>query len=57
MSPIAVVLIGRFDEEVGCAGRATFIVDKAGILRWKVENAIPDARSLDEYTRVLDGLP
>jgi peroxiredoxin len=44
---------GVFDEERGCAGRSTFIVDKAGTLRWTVHNAMPDARDLEEQARVL----
>jgi alkyl hydroperoxide reductase subunit AhpC len=33
--------------------RGTYIIDKAGVVRWKVENAIPDARDLDEYRKAL----
>lgn len=42
-----------FSEEIGAALRGTFIIDRAGILRWKVVNAIPDARDLDTYRKVL----
>ncbi len=44
---------GIFNEKVGCSGRATFIIDKHGVLRWYVENEIPQARNLDDYRRVL----
>ena len=44
---------GIFNEKVGCSGRATFIIDRDGVLRWKVQNAIPEARSLDDYRAVL----
>ncbi len=45
---------GVFDEERGCAVRGTFVVDRAGVLRWRVVNAIPDARDTAEYERVLE---
>ncbi|MCO5993614.1 peroxiredoxin [Actinoallomurus rhizosphaericola] len=44
---------GIFDEERGVATRGTYIIDKTGVVRWKVENAIPDARDLDEYRKAL----
>ena len=44
---------GVFDAERGCAARSTFIVDRRGVLRWSVHNAMPDARDLDEQVRVL----
>ncbi len=47
---------GIFNERAGCSGRATFIIDRNGILRWQVENAIGKARDLDEYRKVLAGL-
>ncbi|GAA4242639.1 peroxiredoxin [Actinomadura meridiana] len=47
---------GVFDEEKGLARRGTFIIDTEGVVRWKVVNAIPDARDIDEYRRVLAGL-
>src|SRR5262245_61400451 len=39
---------GIFNEKAGCSGRATFIVDRDGILRWQVENEIPQARNIDD---------
>ncbi len=47
---------GIFDEGRGCALRGTYIVDKEGILRWQVANAIGDARSNDEYKAALAAL-
>lgn len=44
---------GIFNEKAGCSGRATFIIDREGILRWQVENAIPRARDAGEYRKVL----
>jgi mycoredoxin-dependent peroxiredoxin len=45
-----------FDEEVGCSGRASFVVDRQGVVRWTVQHPIPQARDLDEYLAVLAGL-
>ncbi|MFD9107207.1 MULTISPECIES: peroxiredoxin [Streptomyces] len=47
---------GVFDAEKGCAVRGTFIVDKEGVVRWSVVNALPDARDLNEYLAALDTL-
>ena len=47
---------GIFNEEIGIAGRATFIVDREGIIRWRVTNAIGEARSLDAYRKALTDL-
>ncbi|MET4926092.1 peroxiredoxin [Streptomyces sp. PSRA5] len=47
---------GIFDEDKGCALRGTFIIDKAGIVRWSVVNALPDARDLDDYVKALAAL-
>ncbi|MEU8541027.1 peroxiredoxin [Streptomyces sp. NPDC048717] len=44
---------GVLDEDKGCAVRGTFVVDKAGVLRWSVVNALPDARDLDDYVKAL----
>lgn len=46
-------LYGVFDEEKGLARRGTFIIDKAGVVRWKVVNAIPEARDLEDYRKAL----
>ncbi|MFC5181576.1 peroxiredoxin [Actinomadura harenae] len=47
---------GVFDEERGLARRGTFVIDKEGVVRWTVVNAIPDARDLDEYRKALAAL-
>jgi mycoredoxin-dependent peroxiredoxin len=44
---------GVFDEAKGCALRGTFVIDKAGTVRWSVVNGLPDARDEQEYLRVL----
>lgn len=47
---------GVFDEAKGLALRGTFIIDTEGVVRWRVVNAIPDARDIDEYREALAGL-
>ncbi len=47
---------GVFDEALGLAVRGTFIIDKQGIVVYRVINAIPDARDPDEYRKVLAAL-
>ncbi|MFJ8665527.1 peroxiredoxin [Streptomyces sp. NPDC003027] len=47
---------GVFDEDKGCAVRGTFIIDKDGVVRWSVVNALPDARDLNDYLKALDTL-
>jgi mycoredoxin-dependent peroxiredoxin len=48
---------GVFDEDRGCADRSTYIVDKGGLVRWSVHNAMPDARDLREQASVLAAIP
>jgi mycoredoxin-dependent peroxiredoxin len=43
----------NFNEKLGCSGRATFVVDREGTLRWLVENEIPQARNLNDYRKVV----
>ena len=38
---------------MGVAKRGTFVIDKAGVVRWSVVNNIPDARDQDAYAAVL----
>lgn len=45
-----------FDERVGCAQRSSYIVDKEGIVRWSVHNAMPDGRDLGEHLTQLQAL-
>ncbi|MEV7026042.1 peroxiredoxin [Kitasatospora sp. NPDC093558] len=47
---------GVFDEEKGCALRGSFVIDKAGVVRWSIVNGLPDARDEQEYLRVLASL-
>ncbi|WP_370412496.1 peroxiredoxin [Streptomyces fradiae] len=47
---------GVFDEDKGCAVRGTFVIDRAGTVRWSVVNALPDARDADAYAKALAAL-
>jgi peroxiredoxin len=47
---------GVFEPTVGVALRGTFVIDKAGVLRWTVTNAIGDARDLDDVRAALAAL-
>lgn len=47
---------GVFDDERGCAMRASFLVDAEGVIRWSVSNAPPTARDVHDYRRALDEL-
>ncbi|MFC8507474.1 peroxiredoxin [Streptomyces sp. NPDC057411] len=47
---------GVLDEDKGCAVRGTFVIDKAGMVRWSVVNALPDARDLDDCVKALAAL-
>jgi mycoredoxin-dependent peroxiredoxin len=49
-------LYGVFDPERGIAIRGTFIIDKEGVVRWKVVNPTPQARDLAEYSKALAAL-
>jgi peroxiredoxin len=44
---------GVFDADRGCALRGTFVVDRAGVIRWSVVNPIPEARNPDDYAEAL----
>ena len=44
---------GVFDEEKGCAVRATFVIDRQGVVRWSVVNPVPDARDPADYLKAL----
>ncbi|MFI1578815.1 peroxiredoxin [Embleya sp. NPDC055664] len=47
---------GVFAEDKGCALRASFVIDRGGVIRWSVVNAMPDARDRTEYHRALAAL-
>jgi mycoredoxin-dependent peroxiredoxin len=42
-----------FDQSLGCAVRATFVIDRAGVIGWTVRNEIPDARQISDYLTAL----
>jgi peroxiredoxin len=42
-----------FDERKGSPYRSSYVVDKAGLVRWAVHNASADSRDLDEHLRQL----
>lgn len=44
---------GAFDETLGVAGRATYVIDRAGTIRWTVQSAIADARDITGYLTAL----
>ena len=44
---------GVFDEAKGIATRGTFVIDKNGIVRWRVVNPIPQARDIADYQKAL----
>ena len=44
---------GVFDEEDGYADRGTFIIDKQGVVRWKVVAPVLQARDTADYQKVL----
>ena len=47
---------GVFNEDRGIAVRGTFIIDKDGVVRWKVVNPIPQARDIADYQKALTAL-
>ncbi|MBV9094446.1 MAG: peroxiredoxin [Streptosporangiaceae bacterium] len=49
-------LYGVFSPERGVSTRGTFIIDKDGVVRWKVVHPIRQARDLGEYSKALAAL-
>jgi peroxiredoxin len=47
---------GCFDDGPGCAIRATYLVERDGVVAWKVENAVSQARDLGELRRAVSDL-
>jgi peroxiredoxin len=45
-----------FDATLGAAMRASFVIDRDGIIRWAVATAIPNARDVNDYLIALDTL-
>ncbi|MGC4111528.1 MAG: peroxiredoxin [Nocardioides sp.] len=47
---------GVFDAQLGVARRSSFVIDKAGIVRWAVHNELPDGRDLGDHLAQLHHL-
>ena len=47
---------GIFNEDIGCALRGTFIIDKAGIVCWSVVQGLGDARNNGDYKTAIAAL-
>ncbi|OUZ09431.1 peroxiredoxin [Aeromicrobium sp. PE09-221] len=47
---------GIFNEDLGCALRGTYLIDAEGVVRWKVENQIGEARDLSGYREAVADL-
>jgi len=47
---------GIFNEDRGCSVRGSFVIDKAGIVRWQVVNALGDARNIADYKAAIAAL-
>ena len=47
---------GVFNEDRGCATRGSFLIDKEGVLRWRVINTLGEARNIDDYRKALAAL-
>ena len=45
-----------FDESRGAPRRSSYVIDKDGLLRWAVHNAMPEGRDLDEHLKQLTGV-
>jgi len=52
----AATAYGVFNEDIGCAMRGTFIIDKAGIVRWSVVQGFGDARNNGDYKTAIAAL-
>lgn len=47
---------GAFWEQTGFATRATYVLDRDGVIRWSVVNGPGEARSADDYARALEAI-
>jgi peroxiredoxin len=47
---------GVFDEEAGCARRGTFVLDSAGLIRWRQINQINEPREIAAVLRATANL-
>jgi len=48
---------GVLDEVRGCPRRATFVIDRGGVIRWSVDHDIGEPRDVDAYVSALADLP
>jgi peroxiredoxin len=44
---------GVFVDELGCAARGTFVIDRAGVVRWSVRTAMGEPRDVTAYLKAL----
>jgi peroxiredoxin len=44
---------GAFNEGAGAANRGTFVIDREGLVRWKIVQGIGEPRNLDDVRKVL----
>jgi peroxiredoxin len=42
-----------FNDDAGAPDRGTYVIDRAGIVRWKVQKGIGDQRDLSDYRAAL----
>jgi peroxiredoxin len=47
---------GAFQPDLGAAGRATYAIDRSGVIRYTVHTAIPNARDINDYVKALADL-
>lgn len=47
---------GTFNDDAGAPNRGTYVIDREGLVRWKVQKGIGDRRDLSEYRAALAGL-
>ena len=47
---------GVFNEKLGRASRGTFVIDKAGIVRWQIINGGGEARNVGDYKAAIAAL-
>jgi mycoredoxin-dependent peroxiredoxin len=47
---------GVFDERLGAAVRGSFIIDRDGVVQWRILNGVGEARDLGDYQTVLKRL-
>jgi mycoredoxin-dependent peroxiredoxin len=48
---------GTYLDELGFAGRTTFVIDKDGRVVHRVESAVPKPRDQEEYLQALEACP